>query len=419
MNNVPYRLRTLESAQDFSALKDFYDTVFTDEPVGQLASVLGQYFPDCENRYWFIVEHEPSQTIAAALVLIPRIWQWQGLELKVAEQGIVATSPSHRGQNLQGLLNQAFDQAVQDGHFDLAIIQGIPGYYQRYGYHYALPLENHVNVHWHVIDQLPPGHTDPLTFRTATTDDIPFLIQQDDHLERVYDVCTKRNKDHWHYLLKHSQHTDTVSKFWIGERQNSPAAYLRLPFNGFGEGQILSEVSHQLCIEDQVDLLKFAQSRGQLRSLPYLRLDLSHHCPLVKLVAGHGVNLGNSYGWQMKIPNMANWITKLTPILEKRLADGGINFTGLFRINCYGPSVDLHWHQGKLTKISQGDLSSIENADYGVDVPRDQLTPLLCGGYDWRTLRTTRPDLYPINGTSEVLLDALFPPLKSWHYSPY
>jgi predicted acetyltransferase len=74
----------------------------------------------------------------------------EGTKLHVAEMGLVGTQENHRGRGLMRTLNREFDKTLDEEKFDLAVIQGIPGFYHQFGYHYAIPLENHINMPLHI-----------------------------------------------------------------------------------------------------------------------------------------------------------------------------------------------------------------------------------------------------------------------------
>ena len=165
MTHSDFKIRTARSREDCARLVTLFDTVFLPEAVGKLASTLYEHHPDTQPSYWFMAEHVATGELAAAFTLIPWRWSWFGESIKVAEQGIVATLPKFQGLGLQSQLNAAFDNALQEQSFDLAIIQGIPGFYHKFGYHYSLPIDNHINLEWH---QIPQATNPELTFREAS-----------------------------------------------------------------------------------------------------------------------------------------------------------------------------------------------------------------------------------------------------------
>ncbi len=89
---------------------------------------------------------EDTEEPVSSFTLIPWAWEMEGIRLKVAEMGLVGTQDTCRGQGLMTRLNHHFDTHVKTAEFDLCIIQGIPGFYHNFGYHYALEFENHIDL---------------------------------------------------------------------------------------------------------------------------------------------------------------------------------------------------------------------------------------------------------------------------------
>jgi GNAT superfamily N-acetyltransferase len=144
--NDPYLARWADKDGDRAALGKLYSLVFPDEDVAGLATVMYDNLPDMNGKNWCVIE--AGRQIVAAAALIP--WTWTAthrsadgrltsVELKVAEQGIVGTHPDHRGRGLMRRINDALDEGYRQGGYHLAAIQGIPGFYQNFGYRYALP----------------------------------------------------------------------------------------------------------------------------------------------------------------------------------------------------------------------------------------------------------------------------------------
>lgn len=180
--NDRYRLRRAISPGDGARLREHFSQVFHPEAVGTLAETMFHHLPGMEERNWFIAEVRGTGQIAAAFALIPWIWELETCRLKVAEMGIVGTLEEHRGRGLQRMLNAEFDRTLAEEEYDLAVIQGIPGFYSQFGYSYAVPLENHINLPLHEI----PADSGPYTYRLAGESDLAFLQMEDEayRLER-------------------------------------------------------------------------------------------------------------------------------------------------------------------------------------------------------------------------------------------
>ncbi|MBN1666999.1 MAG: GNAT family N-acetyltransferase [Anaerolineales bacterium] len=410
-----YRFRRAESTADIQQLKALFTEVFYPEEVGVLAEIFSQSLPGMQMRNWFVAEHLPSGQLVSAFALIPWQWEYEGQLLKVAEMGIVGTLQAHRGQGLMRVLNKEFEQTLQAESYHLAVIQGIPGFYGQFGYSYALPLENHINLGWH---QIPDAELqDGFVFRLATSADIPFLLAEDARYRAAFSVSVNRTADQWQYLLTESCKTEYGSEFWIMQALDSGERYYaRIPALGFGAGLILSEISAHIRHAALLRLLAFCKQLGLERDKPYLRLNLHNDSPAGQLARALGAKPGHPYAWQIKIPDPACLLKTLKPLLERRmLASCFQGYSGQLRLDFYRQAVDLAWQDGEL--VSVGPAEGESDASFSLS---QELFPALCLGHrSWQELQHIRPDVFPSSASSARLVETLFPPSFSWIYEQY
>jgi predicted N-acetyltransferase YhbS len=409
-----YRIRRAESSDDANRLHALFSDVFHPEDVGTLAETMFHHLPRMEQKYWFIAEEKQSATIVSAFALIPWTWDLDGIQLRVAEMGIVGTQEKHRGRGLMRLLNQEFNTTLDTENFDLAVVQGIPGFYHRFGYSYALPLENHINMPLHLLSA--DQEKDRYSFRLARVEDIPYLLQEDQIYRDHFSLSTFRDNANWKYLLIDSLNTEYGSEFWIMEDRNHRKFYCRIPQHGFGRGLILSEISDRITYEALQHLLSFCKTLANERGKPYIRLNLHQDSTASKLAISMGAERGKTYAWQIKIPNIIRFLKTIRPVLETRLAASSFNnYSGTLRLNFYKTKIDLLWVEGRLENVVQGEGECQDIFSINTD-----LFPALCLGHrTWRELQYVRPDISPSSGKSMLLIESLFPPRKSWIYEQY
>lgn len=410
-----YIIRRAESDADAQELKALFSDVFYPDDVGALAETMFHHLPGMERRYWFIAEESRSGRIVSAFALIPWTWEMDGVRMKVAEMGIVGTLEAHRGRGIMRLLNEEFDQTLEEERFDLAVIQGIPGFYQQFGYTYTVPLENQINLPLHLIPDRQ--ETDEVSFRLAGDQDIPYLMAEDQAYRGHYALSVFRDEAHWRYLLNESRQTEYGSEFWImdGAGQAKPV-YFRIPQEGFGTGLIVSEISEEISYQALPQLLSFCKELALAREKPYIRLNLHNKSTAGKMAIAMGARPGRPYAWQIKIPDPGRLLTTIGPVLERRLAASAFqNFTGRFGLDFYRSGVALHFVNGRLKSV----LAGAAETDLSLALPAD-LFPVLCLGHrSWQELRHLRPDVIPRSETSALFVEALFPPTESWIHEQY
>lgn len=402
---------------DGEKLKQLFDAVFHPSDVGRLAQTIFDHFPRMEEKYWFIAEEKTTAQIVSAFALIPWTLELEGVRLKVAEMGIVGTLEEHRKQGLMRRLNGEFDQVLEEERFDLSIIQGISGFYHQFGFHYALPLENHINVPLHAVAEKEDDDRDRYSFRLAELDDIPFLLREDEVYRGRFSIATFRDEANWRYMLTESRETEYGSEFWIMEAKGSDERfYFRIPQGGFGKGLIVSEISDGIGYEALEYLLLFCKEKAVERDKPYVRLNLHNDSTAGRMAIGMGAEAGRPYAWQVKFPNIVRYLTKIGPVLEKRMRASVLaGHSGTFRLNFYRQSVDLVWNGGTLADIRPGKGKCSNTFSIATD-----LFPALCLGHrNWRELRHIRPDVFPSSGKSAMLAEILFPTTVSWIHEQY
>jgi hypothetical protein len=329
--------------------------------------------------------------------------------------GIVGTLEDHRGQGLMRALNREFDGTLEQEAFHIAVIQGIPGFYGQFGYSYAVPLENHIDLPFHAI---PEGQPEGLYgFRLAGEHDVQFLMHEDGRYREYFGLSVSRSAAHWKYLLGESQKTEYGSEFWIMESPaTSEAYYFRVPAMGFGKGLIVSEVSDHVTSRALDCLFAFCKRRAIERSKPYIRLNVHSDSAAGRMALALGARQGRTYAWQVKIPDVIRFLKQISSGLEARMARSCFRrFSGAFRLDFYRSAVDLVWKDGALTTVKP----AAGDAGHKLSICTD-LFPALCLGHrSWRELRHVRPDIYPSSATAALLVETLFPSLRAWIHEQY
>ena len=422
-----YRIRRAGSPDDAGKLRHHFDKIFLPEEVGAFSETIFSHLPGMKNERWFIADDEETGEIASAFALIPWTWEMAGARLKVAEMGIVGTGEGHRKKGLMRHLSREFDATLEEEGFDLAVVQGIPGFYRRFGYYYSIPLEPHIDISLHQVPDL--SDDDSYDFRLAEEGDIPFLLAEDERYRRSNFISVFRDEAHWKYLLTYGQRAGCSSQFWIMEaRKTEERRYFRIPLQGFGAGLIVSEISEGISDDALTNLFAFCKKMCAERNKPYIRLNLAGESTAAKTAISFGASAGRPYAWQIKIPDKIKFLTKIAPVLEARLKEGSlVGFSGTLRLDLYREQIDLNWSEGKLESVTPGRGGECEKTFF---IPEDLFIPLVLGHRTWRELHYTRPDIFPammyvgpgVDSASDKavrLIDALFPAERSWVYEQY
>jgi hypothetical protein len=361
----------------------------------------------------FLVEDAKGR-ILSALMLIPWTWRYADVELPVGEMGIVGTAADFRRKGLVSALVTPFMKRLRERGCLLSIIQGIPGFYDRYGYSYALPLEGGARLEYHQIPDAPQtGHS----VRAATSDDLAYLM--DAYAESVNELAihTVRDEATWRYMLAPYAIPDAGTRrtMILEDSSGRRAGYFRLPDFHFGRELVVDEVS-RLGYEACMATLRFLKQLGSEQGMPFIRLNVPESCDLQRVARAFGsVDMGR-YSWQIYVPDAAALLRAVVRVLNRRLADS--LFAGVttdFHLSFYRAALSLRIEDGALVDVS--DLHSPQG-DADAAMPLHAFVSLFLGWRNLDELRAVHPDVNA-RDRSRLLLDALFPPMQSFIYMPY
>ncbi len=410
-----FRFKTAESPEDARRLKAHFTEVYF-EGVGILIDTLFHRFPGMKRGHWFYAEKKTSQEIVAAFPLQPWFWEMDGVRLKIAQTVGAATLPKYRRKGLIREVLKRIEKTVAAESFDLMVINGISGFYRQFGYCFALPVENHVNL---ALDLIPDQSVkNSYSFRLADESDIPFLMKQDEAYRRKFSLASFRDEAAWKYLLNDRFHTMFGSEFWLMEHGgNGDDFYCRIPLTSHfgGKGLLVGEISEDITYEALEAMLDFLKGKAIEEDKPFIRFNLHNETRAVKKVMSLGATWEGQFAWQIKIPNLERFLTRITPVLEKRVGNSDLNgFTGTFRLDFFKTNLDLLWERGKLTTIRHGEGRQVLSLRI-----HKQLFPILCLGHrSWSDLERVWPDVGPSSEQSAHLIETLFPVTDSWLYEP-
>lgn len=346
--------------------------------------------------------HRPTGAIVSLLVLIPWTWRLGAAEIRVIETGIVATHPNHRLRGLgSGLMARAEARRRERG-VVFAVIQGIPGFYHRFGHTYAAPLEVHDEWALDALPTCPAGWS----CRDAVPDDAPVLTALFAPAAGA-PLTAVRTEAHWRFRLGPGRNAETVTDFRIViDPAGRWAGVWAVAREGFGEGLIVTEAGQAPGFsEDLVWATIAADACDQARATakPHLRLNLGSLHPLTVWARGRGARRTGTWHWQIRLdaPQAA---------LDQTVSDWGPRWPA------GGPTrvvLDLY---GKTVVLAAS--GNPDGPEARANLTPEVLAKLLFGWKDPRALREFHPDFF---GDPQALavIDALFPARDGFCSSVY
>jgi len=397
-------LRHEEDAAHFIAL----NAAVTDE--GMIAERLLSYHPDTNyDDYFLVVDEHTGQTVSTTC-LLPWRCAYEDIILNVAMLEMVVTHPDYRHRGLVRAQIDHFHQVVDRRGFDLSIIQGIPYYYRQFGYAYALDHTPQVSLPAGRIPEEPANASPAYRWRPAAPADSDDLFHLYELAMAKTQLYVQRSPAYWRYLLEYGPYSIRLIE---DSRTGRAAGYLAI-----------SQSDGRLSVQEN-SLTGYDMGLAVLRQLKTekageIRLVGSPANRLVRLAHSLGSSSLPAYQWLWRIPDPVRFLTKISPVLERRLASGGCaGLTAKFSLNLYRRAYTLNFEAGSLAVEPLGFVDTSMGADGGDwCLPPEAFIRLSLGYRSLDQLQDAWPDML-IKPASRYLLELLFPQLEAAILMPY
>ncbi len=424
--------------EDADAVADFNAKIHRDEPSGTEAwwiaawtrDLMSGDHPTVQPSDALIVEDTKRNRIASSTLYMTDTWTYGGFEFAVGRPELVGTAPEFRNR---GLIRRQFEEmhrwAEERGH-ELTVVLGIPIYYRQFGYDFAL----HEGGRSTSIQTLPRwGEKDERTYRLrdATEDDIPFIT-------RLLNQSTRRS------LVSPHFREDWVRYMTFGRRERSALRHLTgvlCKADGDGFGEPIGVVMYAMTIEiDEAVILRiemespsdwrdaskpllceFARLADEAstghkdpeRAIKRVRQDLQPDHPIYAFEDGAlGSPPERQYGWYVRVPDLAGFLGKIGPVLERRVDDSlHAGMTGEVRLLSGRHGVVLDFKDGKLVSSVASNEVQRENAT--AHFPDLTFLQILFGMRSLDEVMGAFPDAGAKEKSGRELISTMFPKATS------
>lgn len=403
-------LRAVESEEDIVRYVDF-NGKFNNPQEGATCNILLRHHPGVNRQEFQLVEDERTGGFVSTTCLIP--WQcgYEGITLKAAMLEMVLSHPAYRKAGLVKLQVGRFLKIVEDAGYDLSIIWGIPYYYRQFGYAYCINGNTADVLPLRHIPDAAGAHGAAYSLRKATTNDVQELTEYYAAAARNQAFHVKRDAAHWHYLINYSK---------------IPAWLVVNNLNGATEGYIVYHndggrihIAENGIVSRDVGMAVLQLLKREAKK------DISISWPenniLVKLARSFGSVSQQPGQWLLRIRDIPEFLIKIGPALEKRLAAS----------ECSGVSQELIinlFRQAYIMEFKEGKLAGVKgigfkDASMGADggdlcIPPDAFVRLVFGFRTLEQLTDAWPDIV-VKPESRYLLETLFPTMTSYINTAY
>lgn len=391
------------------------------EVIEALCHTLDRHFPGMQRDLWYAVSAPDSPLVLSTLCLIPSHWTMNfgqtQVRIPVAEMGIVATAEQARGLGLSSFLIGQFLHDAKRSGYQLASIEGIPYFYHRFGFEYAVPLMVKQQLPLEFCQQLLAESQPPaFSLRPWQAADRPAIENDFRQASTEQQLKLERSPEHWTYLLGPSAGSPEtfVERHVLLDGKGKYAGYIGIQKDCFGPTLALAEASLPQT-EAGLPPECFLQAAELLRrryELPHISLLLPESHPLSRYTAQRSGLEPSSYGWQMQVLEPLGWLRSLRPLLQARLTASA--YAGTPRrliLDLYKCRVLFDW-SGTILTVKEADSD-----ERGPSLPPELLAPLSLGFRNCAELALCRLDA-SIGQDDRHFLDTMFPKLDAFIY-PY
>lgn len=374
----------------------------------------------------FLVAEDPATgRPAASLVGLRQDWSLAGVRLPVAQVELVGTAPEHRGNRLTERLFAALHRRYAADGVPLQIIEGIPYFYRRLGYDYALANDGAPVV---PATALPTDPSGGVTVRPATADDADALSAVDRHLADSDALTCPRDSSVWRYEISGRRPTDLarrevavlthgtdVDGYLVHGTRLSAAGELLVvaaactpPAGWPRAATAMQAYLHHVGV-------RYAAATDQPFTAVRPLLNPGH--PLVRL-APPGTPR-RQRGWYVRTGDPADLITRFRPLLQARWRAADLHWPEpTMTIDTYGRATRLEFTDGDLTGASTARGAADPSTDprTHATVPPGALLQLVLGHRTLPEILDAWPDCIVRDRTTELFLTAAFPrvPVHVW-----
>lgn len=381
---------------------------------------------------FLVAEDTVTGRAAASLVGLRQDWSLAGLRLPVVQIELVGTALEHRGNGLtERLLSALHQRHATDGE-PLQMIEGIPYFYRRFGYDYALANDGAPTVPATALPALDRDTTTAgpsgLTVRPATDADADALAGIDRRRADDHAWACPRDAAVWRHEIAGHRPTSVIRReVAVLVRGTEIRGYLV-------HGARMSAAGHLIVVaaacEDPADWPRAAPAMytylGHVgrqyeattgRPFTTVRQLLDPMHPLTRL--GPPGIPQRPRGWCVRAGDPANLLARLQPLLRARWRAADLRWPEpVLTIDTYGPACRLEFTDGELTAVTavRGAPDPSTDPQTHATIPPGALLQLALGHRTLPQVLDTWPDCLVRDRTTEHFLTTAFPriPVHIW-----
>jgi hypothetical protein len=368
---------------------------------------------------FLFVEEKDKGRIVSSLNLISQTWTYAGIPIKVGRVELVGTTPEFRQQGLIRAQFEVVHQWSRERGELLQAITGIPYYYRQFGYEMALALSGGRIGYSENIPELPANEKEPFLIRPAEEKDLVFMHRLDELDSQTSLIYCQQDLTSWRYLLNGMNEANINRKELkiitnpagnaVGFIIHPPSLYeTKMALEGY---HLLPEVSWW---EVTPSVMRYLLQTGQAygardnKTCSGIYFCLGEDHPSYPFFPHRLPKAVQPYAYYLRVPDLGEFLLKIRPVLEKRLAEGiRPDYSGTLEISFFRSGIRLVFEHGKLVTTKTLATSELANAVAGF--PYLSFLQIVFGYRSLEDLRRAFPDFWVNDDKGRPLLSTLFP----------
>ena len=399
-NNLTLRV-AIEDTDELERFLSFNVTVHQEESLKKYISRLYLEHPERDKIYWIYIEKKDSNKIVSSITLMPLEWNFNGIPIPICEMGLVGTLPKYRNRGFMGIMNKLYEDIMRQEGYLLSVIRGIPYYYRRFGYEFALNLDEHIVLN---KNQVPSRKLEMLSFQKATKRDLAFIKSIYNKEKERFFISNRFNSDNFMYKFMNDDFDNNFLSTFLIKIKGKPISYfsIGISYDNVAFTLIVPEVNE----ESMIKILQYVKIHNEKKD--QIVFHVNSDTKFAQYICSIGGKRDLGYGWQIRIPNIKDFLHAISPVLEQRIERS--SYKGLSQdivISDYREIFTLRFKNGKVEdfEVKKG-YPFPGSCD--VQIPNSTLIKLLLSDKTFEEIKYILKDSILKPG-SEKLIKILFP----------
>ncbi|MBN1874966.1 MAG: GNAT family N-acetyltransferase [Anaerolineae bacterium] len=415
---------------DTDALVDFNSRVHSDAGWDKPDTRAGVWVRDLMTKPhptftvgdFLVVENTATGTIVSSTCLISQTWSYSGITFGVGRPELVGTHADYRNRGLIRAQFEVLHQWSEERGHKMQGITGIPYYYRQFGYEMAMDMHGARKGPLSSVPQLEKDETEPYRVRPAEATDLDFVAEVAAYAQQRYLVSCVRDSAQWRYEFDGRSQDNALARrlCTIESMTGERVGYLHHPYCLWYDALYMEVYELKPGVSWWAvtpSVMRYLQTTGQ-EYKPYLEVDekkdfesitfgLGCTHPVYQIVENWLPKINPPYAWYIRVPDVADFLRTITPVLEKRLAQSVmVGYTGELKLNFYRDGVKMKFDKGTITEIVLWEFPGYEWKS--AKFPDLTFLQLLFGYRSLEELKAAYPDCGSQH-EFELLLKSLFP----------